>query len=79
MRLDPENIYYIITALILQANELKTENKELKRRLAKYETPKTAAIVQFHLQKTKTVLNAEAYERKQVVNLEDNVGGKVIL
>ena len=43
MRLDPENIYNIITALILEVNELKAENKELKRRLAKYETPKNSS------------------------------------
>ncbi len=43
MRLDPENIHSIITALILEVNELKAENKELKRRLAKYETPKNSS------------------------------------
>ena len=43
MRLDPENTYGIITSLILEVNELKAENKELKRRLAKYETPKNSS------------------------------------
>src|SRR5690554_8201962 len=43
MRLDPENTHSIITALILEVNELKAENKELKRRLAKYETPKNSS------------------------------------
>lgn len=39
MILEQQNISNIITALILEVNELKAENKELKRRLAKYETP----------------------------------------
>ena len=40
---DLQNINNIITALILEVNELKAENKELKLRLAKYETPKNSS------------------------------------
>ena len=49
MMLDRENIHDFITTLVLEINQLKAEldklkaeNKELKRRLAKYETPKNS-------------------------------------
>ena len=43
MNYDLQNINNIITALIMEVNELKAENKELKARLAKYETPKNSS------------------------------------